>query len=59
MKIIIPFIISFIIILHHFIIHYNDYNPNIFNKFFQIKDINNHETVALFFLGIGIGMILT
>ena len=29
-----------------------------FNKIFQISDIDNHETWALFFLGIWIGISL-
>ena len=52
----IPLILSFFIILHHFIKHKNDKHLNFFQKIFQICDIDNHETVALFFLGMGIGM---
>ena len=52
----IPIIISCAIILHHYKKHYNDTNLTLLEKFIQISDINNHETWALFFLGIGIGM---
>jgi hypothetical protein len=53
----IPLIISLAIILHHFKKH--DKNPefSLLDKFVQVDDINNHETWALFFLGISIGMI--
>jgi len=34
----------------------NDKHLNFFQKIFQISDIDNHETFALFFLGMGIGM---
>jgi len=52
----IPFYISLLLILHHYIKHKNDKNKNLFNKFFQIEDINNHETWILFLLGLGIGI---
>ena len=52
----IPIFISSIIILHHYIIHYNDKNLNGLEKFVQLSDIDNHETWALFFIGIAIGM---
>ncbi len=52
----IPFYISVLIILHHYNKHKNDKELTILNKFIQINDINNHETWALFFLGIGIGL---
>ena len=52
----IPFIISAIIVLHHFKKHKNDSNLSFLDKFVQLNDIDNHETWALFFLGIGIGM---
>lgn len=54
----IPFYISILIILHHFFKHRNDKHLGLADKFVQIKDINNHETWALFFLGIGIGMMV-
>ena len=49
-------IIAGFIILHHYIKHYQDENLNHFQKLIQINDINNHETWALFILGIGLGM---
>ena len=52
----IPFYIAILIILHHVIKHMNDRELNNIDKFIQLKDINNHETWALFFFGIGIGM---
>lgn len=52
----IPFFISILIILHHYIKHNKDKGLSTLDKFVQIMDINNHETWALFFLGIGIGM---
>ena len=55
----IPLLISGVIILHHYQIHYDDNELNEFERFVQFDDINNHETWALFFLGISIGMKLT
>lgn len=52
----IPFYVAIIIILHHYKKHMNDKELNTLDKFIQINDINNHETWALFFIGIGIGM---
>ena len=52
----IPFYIAVLIIIHHFIKHINNKNLTLIDKFVQIDDINNHETWALFFIGIGIGM---
>ena len=52
----IPLYIGILIILHHYIKHKNDKGHSIFNKFVNIRDIDNHETWALFFFGIGIGM---
>ena len=52
----IPLMISLLIVLAHYIKHKNDANLSLLDKFVQIGDINNHETWALFFLGIGIGM---
>ena len=51
----IPYFISFIILIHHYIKHSTDKKAFI-NKVFQIKDIKNHETWVLFFIGVGIGM---
>ena len=50
-------IISLIIIIHHFHKHEND-NVSHLSKFIQFKDIDNHETWALFFFGIAIGTYL-
>ena len=52
----IPFYISFLIISHHYFKHRNNKNFSTLDKFFQIYDIDNHETWTLFFLGVGIGM---
>ena len=52
----IPFLFVIIIIFHHYIKHSQDKNLSLSEKFFQYKDINNHETWALFLLGIGIGV---
>lgn len=54
----IPFSIGILIILHHYKKHKNNKDFSTLDKFVQISDINNHETWALFFFGIGIGMIL-
>ena len=56
MRPIIPFLISCAIVLHHYKNHYNDDRLTLIEKFVQFDDINNHETWALFFLGISIGM---
>ena len=55
---IIPFIIVFLIILHHYFKHRNDPSLIFWEKIIQPKDIDNHETWALFFLGIGLGMVM-
>ena len=52
----IPIIISCGIILHHYKKHYNGSKLTLLEKFVQLSDIDNHETWALFFLGIAIGM---
>lgn len=52
----IPFYIGILIILHHYKKHKKDKGLSTLDKFVQISDINNHETWALFFFGIGIGM---
>lgn len=51
----IPFYIGILIILHHYYTK-KDKELDTVDKFVQIKDIDNHETWALFFFGIGIGM---
>jgi len=55
----IPFLIGIIIIIHHYIKHKENKKLNMIDKFIQIEDINNHETWALFFIGIGIGTIIS
>lgn len=52
----IPIFISCVIVLHHYKKHYNDTKLTLLEKFVQFSDIDNHETWALFFLGIAIGM---
>jgi hypothetical protein len=52
----IPFYIGILIILHHYKKHKKDKGLSTLDKFVQISDIDNHETWALFFFGIGIGM---
>ena len=52
----IPFLFIIVIIFHHYIKHSHDKNLSVSEKFFQYNDINNHETWALFFLGVCIGM---
>ena len=54
----IPFYIGILIILHHYKKHRKDKGFSILDKFVQIKDIDNHETWALFFFCICIGMSL-
>jgi len=53
----IPFYITIIIIFHHYFKHKRNKQLSVIDKIIQFKDINNHETWALFFLGIGIGML--
>ena len=55
---IIPFVMLFFIVFHHFIKHRNDKKLNFYQKIFQYSDINNHESFVLFFLGMGIGMVI-
>lgn len=50
------FLITICIIIHHYFKHKNDTDLDLLSKFVQWEDINNHETVALFFFGIGIGL---
>ena len=46
----ISFYIAILIILHHYKKHRNDKDKSTFDKFLQIKDIDNHDTWALFFI---------
>jgi hypothetical protein len=52
----IPFYIAILIILHHYQKHKKDKGFSTLEKFVQLTDIDNHESWALFFFGIGIGM---
>lgn len=52
----IPMLISGGIVLHHYKKHYYDPKLTPLEKFVQFSDIDNHETWALFFAGIAIGM---
>ena len=52
-----PFVIAIIVIVHHYFIHRKDIHLSTLDKWVQYNDINNHETWALFFIGIGIGII--
>jgi hypothetical protein len=54
--VLIPFTIGMLIIFHHFIKHFNDFHLSFLEKFVQLSDIDNHETWALFFFGVAIGM---
>lgn len=56
--IIIPLFIALVIILHHYKKHSSNPNFTLLEKFVQINDINNHETWAIFFIGISIGMLI-
>ena len=47
--------ISILFIIHHRTKHRNNKNLIEFKKWFQLKDVNNHESKFLFFLGIGLG----
>lgn len=49
--------LPFAIIVHHYFIHRKDIHLSTLDKWVQYNDINNHETWALFFIGIGIGII--
>uniref|UniRef100_A0A6C0LLX8 Uncharacterized protein n=1 Tax=viral metagenome TaxID=1070528 RepID=A0A6C0LLX8_9ZZZZ len=52
----IPIVIACGIVLHHYKKHYNDPKLTLLEKFVQFSDIDNHESWALFFLGMAIGM---
>jgi len=43
--------IPFLIALHHYKKHKNNKKLEFFDKFVQISDIDNHESWALFFIG--------
>jgi len=44
---------AFLVILHHRIKHHHDLKG--WRRWFQIKDADNHETLALFLLGVAVG----
>lgn len=46
-----------LLILHHYYKHYNDTTKTTMEKFFQYKDVDNHETWIIFLLGIFIGLL--
>jgi hypothetical protein len=48
-----PLAISLTILAHHAYIHRDDERLHGFQRVFQIDDIRNHETWALFFFAIG------
>ena len=50
------YIVALSIVIHHYIKHREDENMTTVEKIVQIDDINNHETWALFFIGIAIGL---
>ena len=51
-------LIMILLILHHFIKHRNDLHLSLTEKFFQISDVDNHETFVLLFFGIMVGIIV-
>ena len=51
-------IIIVLLILHHYIKHRNDTHLTTYEKFFQISDVDNHETFVLLFFGMMLGIIL-
>ena len=50
----IAFFTSAAIVLHHRYIHKDDDRLNEVEKFFQVSDVQNHETWVLVFLGISL-----
>ena len=48
-----------LIILHHYFIHRFDKDKSRFEKWFQWKDFNNHETVVAGIIGFIIGLIVS
>jgi hypothetical protein len=47
--------IAIVIVGHHYLKHAKDSDLSFSEKFVQYEDINNHETWALFFIGIYLG----
>ena len=58
-KNIIIFTICLLIIIHHYIKHKNDFHLTVYEKFFQISDIMNHESFVFLFFGIFIGLFIS
>ena len=46
------------IVLHHYSKHQYDLHLTKLQKFFQIKDVSNHEAFVFLFFGIFIGLLL-
>ena len=51
-------LIIILLIIHHFIKHRNDAHLSFYEKFFQLSDVDNHETVILLIFGIMVGIII-
>ena len=51
-----PFFVSVVYIIHHFYVHKNDTDKTFFEKFFQLSDVQNHESRVVFFFALGLGM---
>lgn len=47
--------VAALIISHHYYAHASDTHLSFIEKFVQWDDINNHETWALFFIGVALG----
>ncbi len=48
-------LVAALIVLHHLWAHWGDVGMSPGQKLFQWEDVNNHETVALAVLALGIG----
>ena len=47
-----------LIIFHHYVKHENDLHLTQMQKFFQIKDVSNHEAFVFLFFGIFLGLLI-
>jgi len=47
---------AFLVILHHWFKHRHDLKG--WRRWFQLRDVDNHETIALFLMGVGVGSLL-
>ena len=54
----IGFAMIILLLLHHRYIHRNDKDKTGLQKWFQLRDVKNHETVELIILGIIIGLLI-